>query len=162
MDARRTSTPEFKERRKAYDRERWENDREYLVSKNRRYYEKNKDAVNEQKRGYWKKNVDAMKEARKIWAKENIGRIIHLNRLRVDRIKQATPAWADLDEIRAIYEESARLTRETGIQHHVDHIVPLNGENVCGLHVQFNLRAIPWNENVAKSNLLIEDLVVAS
>lgn len=64
----------------------------------------------------------------------------------------ATPQWSDLKRIEAIYAEAQRLTMETGVVHHVDHIVPLQGKNVCGLHVSWNLRAIPALENLTKSN----------
>lgn len=63
---------------------------------------------------------------------------------------QATPAWLTENhwrQIRAIYAESARLTRETGARHEVDHIVPLKGKTVCGLHVPWNLRVIPMEQN---------------
>jgi hypothetical protein len=45
-----------------------------------------------------------------------------------------------------------RLTRETGIQHHVDHVIPLKGRLVSGLHVVENLRVIPGKENLAKNS----------
>jgi hypothetical protein len=64
----------------------------------------------------------------------------------------ATPLWADADEIAAVYAEAVRLTRETGIPHEVDHIIPISGKLVCGLHVQGNLRAIPATANRMKSN----------
>lgn len=48
--------------------------------------------------------------------------------------------------------QAARLTRRTGIVHEVDHIVPLQGENVCGLHVETNLRVITKAANREKSN----------
>lgn len=67
-------------------------------------------------------------------------------------LERATPAWADRGAIRAVYDEAIRLTNRTGVRHEVDHIVPLNGERVSGLHVHWNLRAIPHHINRAKSN----------
>src|SRR6185436_7480545 len=52
----------------------------------------------------------------------------------------ATPAWADLGALEAIYRDADRMSRETGIQHDVDHICPLQGKTVCGLHVAHNLQ----------------------
>jgi predicted Fe-S protein YdhL (DUF1289 family) len=65
---------------------------------------------------------------------------------------QASPEWRGKAEIRAIYAEAKRKTKETGIEHHVDHIYPLQGVISCGLHVPHNLRVIPKLENCTKSN----------
>jgi hypothetical protein len=73
---------------------------------------------------------------------------------RADEIR-ATPSWADLRAILAVYEESARLTRETCIKHEVDHIVPLRSSVVCGLHVAHNLQVLTKTENCRKCNKLI-------
>lgn len=64
----------------------------------------------------------------------------------------ATPKWADFDKIAEVYRERDRIIRETGIDHHVDHMVPLNGKLVCGLHVHYNLRVIEARENLKKYN----------
>lgn len=61
-----------------------------------------------------------------------------------------TPPWADRVAIAAFYIEACRLTRETGELHVVDHIVPMCGKIVSGLHVPHNLRVIHWRENAAK------------
>jgi len=68
--------------------------------------------------------------------------------------KQAMPSWADKKAIRAVYAEAERLTRETGIPHHVDHCVPLNSPLVSGLHVAANLQVLTAEQNIKKSNKL--------
>lgn len=64
--------------------------------------------------------------------------------------RKATPPWLtkdDLSKIRQVYAEAKRLSVETGVPYEVDHIVPLAGKVVSGLHVPWNLRAIPKVEN---------------
>lgn len=73
--------------------------------------------------------------------------------------KMAMPPWAEKLEILAIYKVAQDVTAATGILHEVDHIVPLQGKNVSGLHVPWNLRVITKAENVLKSNSLIMELV---
>lgn len=60
--------------------------------------------------------------------------------------------------IRFIYEHSIYLSSVTGVPHEVDHIIPLNGKTVRGLHVWYNLRVITQQANRAKSNKIEEGL----
>lgn len=64
----------------------------------------------------------------------------------------ATPRWVNRDAIAAIYDKARWLTFETGIQHHVDHEIPLRNPSVSGLHVPANLRVITATENCSKGN----------
>ncbi len=66
--------------------------------------------------------------------------------------KKATPLWADRVQMAIMWYESRRLTTLTGVQHSVDHIVPLLHPLVCGLHWHGNLRVIPMDENLRKGN----------
>ena len=69
-------------------------------------------------------------------------------RLRVANKLRATPPWVDKNAFLPLYEEAARRTRESGVRHHVDHIV------VCGLHVPWNMQVIPAIDNLKKGNRL--------
>jgi hypothetical protein len=65
---------------------------------------------------------------------------------------RATPSWADLDAIEAVYRRARQIAETTSIPQDVDHIVPLKGRNVCGLHVAYNLQIIPASANRRKWN----------
>jgi 5-methylcytosine-specific restriction endonuclease McrA len=64
----------------------------------------------------------------------------------------ATPSWFEKDKIALLYEKAKWLESLTGLQYHVDHIIPLQGDNVCGLHVWANLQILEASINIAKSN----------
>lgn len=65
------------------------------------------------------------------------------------RRRSAMPSWVDTSFMKIIYECCPD-------GHHVDHIVPLKGANVCGLHVPHNLQYLPAFENISKGNKLME------
>ena len=67
----------------------------------------------------------------------------------------AQPKWLSSTQLFAIkqfYKLAKLLEVLTGIKYHIDHIVPLQGEKVCGLHVPWNLQIITAEENLSKSN----------
>jgi hypothetical protein len=69
---------------------------------------------------------------------------------------QATPSWVDLphhSKINEIYAITQQLQEATGSIYHVDHIVPLVSDVVCGLHVWWNLQPMPEKANMLKNNL---------
>ena len=68
------------------------------------------------------------------------------------RKAKAMPSFANKFYIEEIYSLARLRTKVTGFQWDVDHIIPLKGEKVCGLHVEWNLRVIPHLENIKKGN----------
>lgn len=89
-----------------------------------------------------------------LWRKENPGRIAMYTGKRRAIVKRAAPKWLTEDErqrIFDIYREAREISVLSGIEHHVDHVVPLCGRRVCGLHVPWNLRIITAEENHRKN-----------
>lgn len=77
------------------------------------------------------------------------------SRKRQMTLKQATPNWlSELDElfIKEIYHLAVLRSELLGIDYHVDHIMPLHGKHVCGLHTPDNLQLLPASENIKKNN----------
>lgn len=73
--------------------------------------------------------------------------------------KRATPKWNDLNKTLKIYSIARKIEKTTGINMHVDHIIPLKGvayENskikMCGLNVWYNLMPLPYDINLKKKN----------
>jgi len=57
-----------------------------------------------------------------------------------------------MDYIKHLYIQAKELEKLDGIKRHVDHIIPLQGEYVCGLHIPQNLQILTANENCKKGN----------
>jgi len=64
----------------------------------------------------------------------------------------ARPKWVKDSWFEPIYDLCAKVSKETGVKHHVDHIVPLQGKRVSGLDVPWNLQVLTAKENCSKSN----------
>ena len=104
------------------------------------YYKKNKDKVLSQVKNWQFINKDKVRAARATYKYSK---------------RNATPRWLTKEhylQIESIYW-LAKLQKElTDIDFHVDHIVPLRGKTVCGLHVPWNLQVLAAKDNLSKSN----------
>lgn len=75
--------------------------------------------------------------------------------LKENDIKKRTPNSLNithLNEIKQIYKKAVEMTRLYKVQFEVDHIVPIKGKGVSGLHVPWNLQIITAKANSKKSN----------
>lgn len=114
--------------------------RDRVAASRKRWYEKNKKYADEQSRKYAQENPE--------WKAAQCAK-------RRSRKLRACPSWLtqeQLDEIEVFYKEAKQRFKETGIPHHVDHIVPLQGKKVSGLHVPWNLQILSASENSKKNN----------
>jgi|SRR6185312_3995780 len=112
----------------------------------------NPEKANANKRAWRARNAERMDQMRKRFIESNPDYIAFRCRSYQASKRQAVPAWADKAKMRRFYTEARRLTKETGIQHHVDHVVPLVSKVVCGLHCEANLQVLRFDQNVRKSN----------
>lgn len=123
-----------------------------LNNAKRKWDTKNKEFCQQAINTWRENNRHNVREYSKKWSKFNQGRK-NASRSRYKNAKRrAIPTWANHEHIRAIYEKAERLTKETGIKHHVDHIYPLQSKYICGLHVETNLQILTEKENTAKGN----------
>lgn len=110
-----------------------------------KYYAENKDEIN-----FKRRQLDSYEIK-----KRDVVSHYFYNSLYNMRKLNATPTWLTeehLSSIRQVYQEAIELSVSTGVKHHVDHIYPLKGKTICGLHVPWNLRAIPALQNLTKGN----------
>ena len=118
-------------------------------------YLRNKEAVHERGRKYKHTNKDRVYRQQSAYKKLN-PEIVHASNTKRRLSKtNAIPTWLTEEQkskIDNLYWLASDLKAVTGESYHVDHIVPLQGKNVCGLHVPWNLQILPADINLAKSN----------
>jgi L-lactate utilization protein LutB len=100
---------------------------------------------------------ESQRLSRQLWKRNNRGKCNATEKLREANKIKRTPAWANLDAIRQIYQEAGELNKVHGPNsYHVDHIIPLQGKTVSGLHVEDNLQILKASDNLAKSNKYVQ------
>lgn len=141
----------------------YENNKQKRLEYAKKYREDNRDIILEYKRIYRLENKDKVKEQLSNWRVNNKDIKNALAAKRRSFKVQALPKWLTkdhLNEIKSIYKEANNLTKSTGIQFHVDHIIPLLNDSVCGLHVPWNLQILTAEENMRKGNKILEEDIV--
>lgn len=150
---------------------RWRGkNRETLAERQRRYREENREAVSEYNRRYREENCEAIAERHRRWREKNREYVAEQKRRNYEENKeaylayaahrraakrQAIPSWfSEFDEFafQQAYELAAERQKETGIEWHVDHMIPLLARKCCGLHCAENIQVIPAVMNLEKQN----------
>lgn len=128
---------------KAYTRKANEKHREYHIRWARERRKTNKENIAAYRIKYREENKDYFAA----WASE-----------RRAKRRKAQPKWLTKEQKHQIYFKfkiAVNISDISGIEHHVDHIIPLNGKNCSGLHVPWNLRVLEGALNVSKGNKLL-------
>jgi hypothetical protein len=134
--------------------EKYHADPEKYRARTRKWVKENREKHLAQRKAWRQKNIEAERERSRLWVLRNP----HKNA--ADSAKQraaklrATPAWADKNELLVFYTlaRDAEKMVPGDVKFHVDHIVPLRGKHVCGLHVPWNLQILEQSENCSKGN----------
>lgn len=129
---------------------------EAAIAAGRRYYEKNREAVIARASA---RPAEEKRRNRAEYKDRNVDVVRADTSVRKRRHREATPRWLTKEErlqMRDLYVQARKMTELTRERYVVDHIVPLRGEEVCGLHVPWNLRVITQDENLKKSNKLVD------
>lgn len=121
----------------------------------REWRSKNPDKVASALKRQYARNPGMFKRNAAAWNRKNKHCVLANLRKRQIGKKHRTPGWLTKDEqrqIRELYRTAADLTKRTGVPWHVDHVFPLHGKTVSGLHTLSNLRVILASENMSKGN----------
>ncbi len=122
------------------------------------YYEKNRSRIVEYQNQYREENTGIAAARTRAWQKANPGLVnAHVAKREAAKI-QRMPSWLTQDHLNEIKD----LYKNCPAGYHVDHIVPLQGKNVSGLHVPWNLRIITAEENLRKGNKICQDSLSAT
>lgn len=145
----------FNEQARAYRLNNLDKHKEQERKDNKKYYLKNREKEKARSRATFVANPKQGYEKINRWRKNNKGRYADLVKKKYLMQKEATPRWLSFEDKNAIeyIKLLARIkTKITGTVHVVDHVVPIQGENVRGLHVPWNLQILTRSENSRKSN----------
>lgn len=132
-------------------------DRQLTIERSRKWYRENHKRALKTRKKYRDKNKKKKKLYDKWYREQNRGLTNSIKKRYKLAKKHRTPKWLtkqQKNEIDKFYILAYTKTQETGIEHHVDHIIPLQGKNVSGLHVPWNLQVITAKRNRNKSNKL--------
>ena len=121
-----------------------------------RYYQANREKVIQRALA---RSAKDKRKYRKSWKEANPELVKAFTNDRRRRHKNASPKWITKEqkaEIREIYKRAVKLCKDNPKAYVVDHIVPLMGKEVCGLHVPWNLQILTAEENYRKNNKLLD------
>lgn len=144
------------QRREAAIRYRAENKIKVLEAQRAAYGEKREVRL-AKKAEYYLANKEKITAYKKLYQLNSGATIAAANEARAGLVRMATPPWANMKEMNAIYRQAKTLSSSTGVKHNVDHVIPLKHKDVCGLHCTANLQVLTELANKRKNNKFTSD-----
>jgi len=135
---------------------RWNlENRERQLTLKRKYYQEHKEVFALRSKCWKAQNIEKKRASNRDWNRRNKSLKNLYSFMRRKRHRQATPSWLteqDYMKIASLYILAKNATKLWTVDHQVDHIIPLSGKFVSGLHVPWNLQVLPTDLNRVKSN----------
>jgi len=135
--------------------------KEKVLLASKKWNQQNKEKMNDAAKRHYEKIKDnaSFKEKNALktreWSKHNPHKVAEISAKKRATKLQRQPKWLTYDQrqkIKEFYETARILSNSFEVNFHVDHIVPLRGKFVSGLHVPWNLTILTAEQNMAKSN----------
>lgn len=136
----------------------YENNRDKKLISSRQWYEENKGRKLQTSEEWRKANPEKVKQAGSNWRRNNIFKSRRYGQDKRARKIRATPSWANKEYITIFYQIAIEEEKRISEKCHVDHIVPLKSDLVCGLHCEYNLQVLKYSENIKKGNRYWPDM----
>ena len=143
------------------NRSHYVRNRETLLAQDKARRESRIDEFLQRERASYARNKGAALTKNKRWRDTNKPTVAAYAAKRRSAKAKRTPLWLTVEQLNAIkkfYEIADKESKRTGCVHHVDHIVPLRGKTVSGLHVPWNLQVILGVDNLSKNNRFWPDM----
>jgi hypothetical protein len=144
-----------KECAKEANAKRYVENKDHILEVCKRWAEANPEKRKIISRSYKARNRKKAYESTRDWLLRHPEKLRGYQAKRRAQKIQAAPPWLTKDQLDAmsdLYKTSKVMEEKFGLKYHVDHIVPLNGEDICGLHVPWNLQVLEAGLNISKSN----------
>ena len=136
---------------KSYYKKYYSENKQKILKSNKEWYENNKDLHQQFVKDWSYNNPDKIRKIHKRYRDKNKDKICYWSAKRRSRMKNST-LENYLDEVKEIYKKCTFINMMCYRKYEVDHIVPLQGKNVCGLHVPWNLQILTKEDNIKKGN----------
>tara|TARA_Y100000310_G_scaffold299014_1_gene333466 strand:- start:36 stop:605 length:570 start_codon:yes stop_codon:yes gene_type:complete len=149
----KNNNSEYRKNNSSKIKEYRQKNRIYNIEKCGEWRQNNSKHRSEYWENYYTENIISIKNAQQEYRKQNKDKINFKNSKRRAELLHRIPAYANMEAIKKKYRIAQILSSLGDTKYEVDHIIPLRGKTVSGLHVESNLQILSAKNNREKSNI---------